>query len=57
MCGDKLLIGRKLKRDIVNQKGETVAREGERITKDVLEKAKKYGLLFELTVGSLSNLL
>lgn len=57
VCGDKLLIGRKLKRDIFNQRGDRIAKEGERITRDVLEKAKKYGLLFDLTVGSLSNLL
>lgn len=56
-CGEQLLIGRKVKRAVFNQKGECLAREGELITREILEEVKKYGKLYDLTVGSLSNIL
>lgn len=55
--GDQLLLGRKIKKDVYNQRGERLAKEGQIVTREILEEVKKYGKLAELTAVSLSNLL
>jgi DNA-directed RNA polymerase subunit beta len=42
---DKRLLGRKLREDILDAKGGTLAREGEEITKDLLKRVAKLDLL------------
>lgn len=57
IANNKLLIGRKVQKDIYNQRGEIIIRKSNIITAYTLETAKKYGKLFELTVNSLSNII
>ena len=56
-CGEQFLLGRKIKKDVYNQRGECLAKEGQLITQEMLSTVKKYGKLAELTTVSLSNLL
>lgn len=49
----KFLIGRKLKKDIVSINGEIIAKNGNTITKDIVNKASFYGKLVELTRHSI----
>lgn len=57
IANNKLLLGRKVQKDIYNQRGEIIIRKSNIITAYTLETAKKYGKLFELTVNSLSNII
>lgn len=56
VVGAKMLIGRKVKKDIFLRTGKLLIKEGTFITIDVINLALKYGKLFELTVNSIGNL-
>ena len=46
------LLGRTLADDIVSYSGETLARRGERVSVETVEKARRHGKLMDLTLSS-----
>ena len=46
------LLGRTLADDLVSYSGETLARRGERVSVETVEKARRHGKLMDLTLSS-----
>ena len=58
VANNKLLLGRKVKKRVVyDRTGLIIAEKNTLITAAVLERAKKYGKLFELTVNSIGHII
>ena len=46
------LLGRTLADDLVAYSGETLAKRGERVTTELVERARRHGKLMDLTLSS-----
>ena len=50
------LLGKRLKKSVFDDQGKPIALAGERITPEILARARRSNRLLELTVNTLTNL-